>query len=123
LRLARAGEASFARNIKSSGALDGLKSRLRAGDNAHEWYRLEETALADRLEASLLELGFEIFGCQEFAACSRTTPFQAIARQVRDVFLDARRREFGRSVGGSTLRQRNENRQKKCRKWNSALPQ
>ena len=89
LRLAPAGEALLAGDVQLGLALDRLERRFRARDDAQQRHGLEvRAAVADRLEAGLLELVREILGGQLLAARSGAAPFQAVARQVHDVGLD-----------------------------------
>ena len=64
-------------------ALRRPERRLRAGDDAHERDGLEvRAAVADRLEAGLLELGGEVVGGEFLAAGAGAAPFEPVARQV-----------------------------------------
>ena len=71
-------------------ALHRPERRFRARDDAHERDRLEvRAALAERLEAGLLELVGEVVGGEELAAGAGAAALQPVAGQVGDVGLDA----------------------------------
>src|SRR5439155_20001886 len=90
LRLAGARKALLAEDVERGFALHRSERRIQARDDAHQGAGLEVgAALADRLEAGLLELGREIFRGEDLTARSGAAAFQSIARQVGDGGLDA----------------------------------
>ena len=100
LRLAGSGEAFLTGNGEFGFSLHRPERRFRTRDDAHERDGLIiRAALADWLEAGLLELVREILCREDLAAGSGAAPFQPVARQVSDVGLDPIGRNLRSRIG------------------------